>query len=85
MAFGAIPIAHNSGGPKMDIIQHGVDGFLASDATSYAAALEGAFGMNDEKLREMIENGKRKSLQFSEESFNAGMYDALKTMGGFAP
>jgi len=47
--------------------------------------LEGAFGMNDEKLREMIENGKRKSLQFSEESFNAGMYDALKTMGGFAP
>ena len=85
MAFGAIPIAHNSGGPKMDIVQHGVDGFLASDATSYAAALEGAFGMNDEKLREMIENGKRKSLQFSEESFNAGMYDALKTMGGFAP
>jgi len=85
MAFGAIPIAHNSGGPKMDIVQHGVDGFLASDAISYAAALEGAFGMNDEKLSEMIENGKRKSLHFSEENFNAGMYDALKTMGGFAP
>ena len=85
MAFGAVPIAHNSGGPKMDIIQHGVDGFLASDVASYAAVLEGVFSMNDEKLGEMIENGKRKSLQFSEENFNAGMFDALKSMGGFAP
>jgi alpha-1,2-mannosyltransferase len=77
MALGAIPIAHNSGGPKLDIVKHGRDGFLASDASSYAACLEGVFSMNDEKLSAMIEEGKTKSMNFSEEKFGIGLINAL--------
>ncbi len=39
MAAGAIVLAHQSGGPKMDIIDEGQTGFLASDIDSYATIM----------------------------------------------
>jgi alpha-1,2-mannosyltransferase len=39
MAAGVIPVAHNSGGPKSDIIIPERTGFLASTAEEYADAL----------------------------------------------
>ena len=35
MAAGLITIAHDSGGPKMDIIQPGMTGYLANTAEEY--------------------------------------------------
>ena len=39
MAAGAIVLAHKSGGPKMDIVEEGQTGFLASDIDSYATTM----------------------------------------------
>jgi alpha-1,2-mannosyltransferase len=38
-AAGVIPIAHNSGGPKCDIVAPGVTGFLAASVDEYADAM----------------------------------------------
>eukprot|EP00008_Paramoeba_atlantica_P001349 CAMPEP_0201501614 /NCGR_PEP_ID=MMETSP0151_2-20130828/83682_1 /ASSEMBLY_ACC=CAM_ASM_000257 /TAXON_ID=200890 /ORGANISM="Paramoeba atlantica, Strain 621/1 / CCAP 1560/9" /LENGTH=60 /DNA_ID=CAMNT_0047895131 /DNA_START=1046 /DNA_END=1225 /DNA_ORIENTATION=+ len=38
MAAGLIPVAHNSGGPKMDIVIHDT-GYLAKDPKEYGEAL----------------------------------------------
>ena len=35
MAAGLLTIAHNSGGPKTDIVEHGETGFLATTADEY--------------------------------------------------
>ena len=46
MAAGMVTIAHNSGGPRSDIIRHGHTGFLAATADEYADAL--ATVLNDD-------------------------------------
>ncbi len=35
-----LTIAHNSGGPKSDIIEHGKTGYLAASAEEYAACMQ---------------------------------------------
>ena len=44
-AAGVLPVAHNSGGPRDDIVCHGVTGFLATEpreyASMFAAVLDG--------------------------------------------
>lgn len=40
VAAGLITVAHNSGGPKADIIQPGINGFLASESDEYAELFE---------------------------------------------
>ena len=70
MAAGLITIAHNSAGPKEDIIgneQNSV-GFLASSKEEYADCILRAFEMYDQKAgQEMIKNARQKSLKFSDE------------------
>ncbi len=39
-AAGVLTIAHNSGGPKSDIIEHGKTGYLAASAEEYAACMQ---------------------------------------------
>jgi alpha-1,2-mannosyltransferase len=42
-AAGLIPLAHNSGGPRADIVQEGQTGFLAATPDEYAQALSRLF------------------------------------------
>ena len=62
MAAGLIMVAHNSGGPAMDIIleRNGLPpiGFLASDETEYAAVLCHILRMPSEK-RDSIRQAAR--------------------------
>jgi alpha-1,2-mannosyltransferase len=72
MAAGTIVLAHNSGGPKLDIV---VDhkgqktGFLASDVDSYATALSMIFKLDADKLTSIRVNARESIWRFSDTEF----------------
>jgi len=83
MAGGAIMVAHNSGGPKMDIVVPDAagqsTGFLARDADEYADAMEKVLIMSFEnrmRLRERARSSVKK--RFSDEAFSEAF---LETVG----
>jgi len=72
MAAGAIVLAHDSGGPKLDIV---VDhdgqstGFLASDPDSYAARLKTIFALDSETANRIRHNARESVGRFSDAQF----------------
>jgi alpha-1,2-mannosyltransferase len=77
MAAGLITIAHNSGGPKADIIvpyseKKLLTGYLASTEEEYANAMLDAciIGMNNEKSRILRQSAQESSQRFSDAIFN---------------
>nr|GFB00640.1 GDP-Man:Man(3)GlcNAc(2)-PP-Dol alpha-1,2-mannosyltransferase [Tanacetum cinerariifolium] len=72
MAAGAIPIAHNSAGPKMDIVlpEEGKQtGFLAQTVEEFADAILNILQMSESEKHEMAEAGRRRANRFSEQRF----------------
>uniref|UniRef100_A0A2C9K2Q8 GDP-Man:Man(3)GlcNAc(2)-PP-Dol alpha-1,2-mannosyltransferase n=1 Tax=Biomphalaria glabrata TaxID=6526 RepID=A0A2C9K2Q8_BIOGL len=72
MAAGTVMLAHNSGGPKMDIvINHNGEptGFLASDASSYSEAIKTIFNMTPSERLALRQNARNSLSRFSEEEF----------------
>ncbi|XP_043704727.1 GDP-Man:Man(3)GlcNAc(2)-PP-Dol alpha-1,2-mannosyltransferase-like isoform X1 [Telopea speciosissima] len=72
MAAGAIPIAHNSAGPKMDIVleEDGKQtGFLALNVEEYADAILKLLGMPETKRLEMAAATRKRAARFSEKRF----------------
>ncbi|RWR91184.1 Glycosyl transferase [Cinnamomum micranthum f. kanehirae] len=72
MAAGAIPIAHNSAGPKMDIVleEDGqMTGFLASDVEEYAEAILKILRMTEAERLEIAAAARKRASQFSEQRF----------------
>mmetsp|Transcript_141013 Transcript_141013/g.450186 ORF Transcript_141013/g.450186 Transcript_141013/m.450186 type:complete len:502 (+) Transcript_141013:120-1625(+) len=81
MAAGAIPLAHNSGGPKMDIVtplKEQRTGFLANDDNTYAAALKAIFALSSEE-RTKIAAAARASVRdrFAQEAFERAFSDNM--------
>lgn len=71
MAAGLITLANASGGPKDDIIEPGVNGFLASDAEEYAEVLRKIYKMNQDELNDIRENAvKKAATEFSLPAFH---------------
>ena len=75
-AAGAVPIAHNSGGPKSDIVkpnERGVStGFLAATPEEYAKAIQTLFdgkGPAGEPIEAVREAGRQSVDRFSDEVF----------------
>ncbi|KAF9583621.1 asparagine-linked glycosylation protein [Lunasporangiospora selenospora] len=73
MASGLIPVAHNSAGPKMDIVQpfnNQPTGYLAAKPQEFADAIEKVLSASDEELLD-IQLRARDSVQerFSEKVF----------------
>ena len=72
MAAGVITIAHNSGGPRSDIVvrNRGVPtGILATSASEYADALEAVFSPGTLPLEDMAEAARESVGRFSDEEF----------------
>lgn len=69
MAAGAIVLAHNSGGPKMDIVDEGQTGFLASDIDSYATMMRQILEMKPEEREKMRERARESVDRFSTANF----------------
>jgi len=77
MAAGLITIAHNSGGPRSDIVvplpENGQPtGLLASTPQEYADAIYKAFSMEQSALVSMRRNAISSAERFSDEIFNVG-------------
>lgn len=84
MAAGVITIAHNSGGPKEDIIGPSLNGdeqdrvgYLASKAEEYAKHIDCALRMSTSRASQMQNASRAWVERFSEESFERGFVDAM--------
>jgi len=73
MAAGVIPLAHKSGGPKLDIVidwNQEKTGYLADSVDTYAVALGKIFSMQPGERYEMAVNAREcVKKRFSEETF----------------
>ncbi|XP_074276655.1 GDP-Man:Man(3)GlcNAc(2)-PP-Dol alpha-1,2-mannosyltransferase [Silene latifolia] len=72
MAAGAIPIAHNSAGPKMDIVleEDGErTGFLAETVDEYADAILQVLRMPEAARHKMAAAARKRARKFSEQKF----------------
>ncbi len=81
MAAGTLTIAHNSGGPKLDIVVDYEDeptGFLADSVETYAETLQTIFSMTKEEQLKIIRNARKSVDRFSEECFETGFLDATE-------
>eukprot|EP01133_Synstelium_polycarpum_P008919 gene8919-10451_t len=68
MAAGVIPVAHNSGGPKEDIIKHQETGFLATTKEEYGDYIHEVLASKS-KYVEMQKKGRNSTDRFSEENY----------------
>ncbi|KAM3246958.1 GDP-Man:Man(3)GlcNAc(2)-PP-Dol alpha-1,2-mannosyltransferase [Capsicum annuum] len=72
MASGAIPIAHNSAGPRMDIVlpEDGKQtGFLAKSVEEFAEAIIEVIKMPENERLEMAAAARKRASMFSEQRF----------------
>lgn len=69
MAAGLLVVAHNSGGPKSDIITPRKTGFLASTAEEYADAIHQALSLDAKEAQTMREKASKSAMRFSDQVF----------------
>ncbi len=83
MAAGTVVLAHNSGGPKLDIVrdfQGKRTGYLASDVDSYAAAMADIVNLGDEEKR-LVQSAARESVsRFSDEEFSRNFLKVTESL-----
>ena len=75
MAAGTIALAHDSAGPKLDIvIDHNGErtGFLADSVESYAQKIEDIFNLSPKEKADIQRNARESVSRFSEENFETG-------------
>ncbi|CAH2058642.1 unnamed protein product [Thlaspi arvense] len=81
MAAGAIPIAHNSAGPKMDIVLEEDGrrtGFLAETVEEYAEAILEIVKMKETERLKMAESARKRATRFSEQRFCEDFKTAIR-------
>ncbi|CAF0865364.1 unnamed protein product [Adineta ricciae] len=78
MAAGAIVLAHKSGGPKMDIIDEGQTGFLASDIDSYATTMRHILEMKPDGRQQIRERARESVDRFSMMNFETKFMEPLE-------
>uniref|UniRef100_A0A0E0F791 GDP-Man:Man(3)GlcNAc(2)-PP-Dol alpha-1,2-mannosyltransferase n=1 Tax=Oryza meridionalis TaxID=40149 RepID=A0A0E0F791_9ORYZ len=81
MAAGAIPIAHKSAGPMMDIVldEDGQQtGFLASKKEEYAEAIVKVLRMPEAERHEMATAARKRAQRFSEQRFHEDFTDVVR-------
>lgn len=73
MAAGIVVIAHASGGPKLDIIDNGKSGYLASDIEEYAQLMANVVTLEDSKLNKIRQEARSGVRKFSQDAFRHRM------------
>jgi alpha-1,2-mannosyltransferase len=77
MAAGVVTLAHNSGGPKSDIIIPSENGFLAETAEEYADQLRHVFTAYPE-LADIRQRARESVDRFSDEEFQRHITEVLR-------
>lgn len=79
MAAGVVVIAHNSGGPKSDIVKEG-SGYLASTKEEYANYISAVLEAKETELMEIRRRARESTGRFSEEAFSVHFYRAFSPL-----
>ncbi|XP_067841973.1 GDP-Man:Man(3)GlcNAc(2)-PP-Dol alpha-1,2-mannosyltransferase [Heptranchias perlo] len=83
MAAGTVILAHNSGGPKLDIVvphDGGETGFLADSEESYADAVNTILSLSPEKRLEIRKNARQSVSRFSDQEFETSFISAVELL-----
>jgi alpha-1,2-mannosyltransferase len=83
MASGLIMLAHNSAGPKMDIVcpvRGEKSGFLAETEEQYAETLYSIYKMTPQKRTAIREAAREQVKKFSQEKFNEDFLDTFREL-----
>lgn len=83
MAAGLLTLAHDSGGPKLDIItpyDGQPTGFLASDVQSYTEAMATIFSLSEKHSLNIRENARKSVTRFSESEFENGFISVVEAL-----
>ncbi len=83
MASGLITIAHNSAGPKMDIVvpyKGQKSGFLAESEEEYAESMFQIYKMSAQKRVAIREAAREQVKKFSQEKFNQTFLDTFNEL-----
>ncbi|GMH66743.1 hypothetical protein TL16_g04499, partial [Triparma laevis f. inornata] len=71
LAAGLVTIAHDSGGPKADIISPGETGFLASSEEEYASKMHDVLtSVNNDEIHQLRKAARKSSMQFDDGEFD---------------
>ena len=81
MAAGLIVVAHNSGGPKSDIVTPGQTGFLASTAQEYAEAIHQALTLEPAQAAQLRQRAQSSALRFSDQVFCKSFQQVILNAG----
>mmetsp|Transcript_23917 Transcript_23917/g.60488 ORF Transcript_23917/g.60488 Transcript_23917/m.60488 type:complete len:497 (-) Transcript_23917:1264-2754(-) len=76
MAAGVVPIAHNSGGPKADIVCTDEElrtGYLATTVEEYAAAIHSVMSASEKDIVSIARRARDASGRFSDEQFDTNV------------
>jgi alpha-1,2-mannosyltransferase len=77
MAAGLITIAHDSGGPKSDIITPPTTGFLATTETQYAQAMQHVFSMSASEQQAIRDAARVSMARFNDQEFEVSFTKAI--------
>jgi alpha-1,2-mannosyltransferase len=79
MANGIIVIAHNSGGPKYDIVNDGVSGFLCTTGDEYASVMYKVIkNMSPQERNRMRHEASSSATRFTDEEFKRNFLVAVE-------
>ncbi|CAH1777960.1 unnamed protein product, partial [Owenia fusiformis] len=83
MAAGTVILAHNSGGPKLDIVieyNEKPTGFLADSEETYAEKMAAIFKLTEQERLEYSINARESVTRFSEEEFEVGFLNSTEVL-----
>ncbi|KFQ31524.1 GDP-Man:Man(3)GlcNAc(2)-PP-Dol alpha-1,2-mannosyltransferase, partial [Merops nubicus] len=83
MAAGTVILAHNSGGPKLDIVvpyEGHITGFLAENEDSYAEKMAHILSLSPGRRLEIRENARRSVHRFSDQHFEETFLASLEPL-----
>ncbi|XP_003433100.4 GDP-Man:Man(3)GlcNAc(2)-PP-Dol alpha-1,2-mannosyltransferase [Canis lupus familiaris] len=83
MAAGTIILAHNSGGPKLDIViphQREITGFLAESEEDYAETMVHILSMSEEKRLQIRSNARASVSRFSDQEFELAFLSSVENL-----
>lgn len=83
MAAGTVILAHDSGGPKLDIVvpyEGNITGFLADNEDTYAETMAHILSLSAEKSLEIRKNARHSVSRFSDQEFEVTFLSSVEQL-----
>ena len=80
MAAGLITVANKSGGPEMDIVDNGINGFLATSAEEYAKVFDNILSKPFNHWNDLRNEARSKCNTFTDQKFASVFTNCMKDL-----